>query len=127
MGIIIKALKPEKTDHAVAGKTSTHLPYSTFNDFRRCICAATHGLWDKYVDDLYSGKASRDGAFAQLLDQSDTGGSLDCADAAKLLKDFEDNRSGIYNQLCDEHKFIYDRYEQILRECVALGGVVYWS
>lgn len=108
-------------------RTSLDLSYSGYGRFRKAVCAPVHGDWEEYIEKVENGSEPCNGAFAEFLYFADNEGCFDYAVAQKLLKDFVDCRDIVYPALSSDHQSDYDKYTQILRECVECGGVVYYS
>lgn len=109
------------------GNAELSIPCSSFNDFRRAVCAPIHGDWDEYCLKVESGEEQSDGAFAEFLYFADNEGCFDYVIAKKLLGDFEKHRNSIYPTLATPYQWCYDSYTQILKECTECKGVVYYS
>lgn len=107
--------------------TSLDLAYSGYGRFRKAVCAPIHGDWEEYLEKIDNGSEPCNGAFAEFLYFADNEGCFDYAIAGKLLKDFKDYRDIVYPTLNSDHQSDYNQYTQILRECVACGGVVFYS
>lgn len=109
------------------GEDRLSMSCSTFNDFRRAVCAPIHGDWDEYTNRIADGTEPCNGAFAEFLFFADNEGAFDYVIAEKLLADFEKYEDSISSTLCHQHKAFYHTYYQILKECVECKGVVYYS
>ncbi|MCX4259527.1 MAG: hypothetical protein OSJ34_07400 [Muribaculaceae bacterium] len=108
------------------GSAYLDMPCSTFNDFRRAVCAPIHGDWERYTGDVEAGRVLCDGAFAEFLWFADNEGCFDYVVAEKLLNDFVTCKDKIYPTLDKYDRYHYLVYTRILEECVRDKGVVYY-
>ncbi len=103
------------------------MPYSTYNSFRKAVCAPIHGDWEEYTEKMECGLEPCYGAFAEFLYFADNEGCFDYVIAEKLLKDFTDYSDKIVPTLNKFQTYYYETYTQILKECVRCKGVVFYS
>ena len=114
-------------EQPVSNAAYLSMTYSAYNRFRDAVCEPIHGDYEDYTERFYNGHEPADAPFAEFLNFADNEGSFDYPIAQKLLKDFEDYRETIYPTLNTTHQQTYDTYTRILRECVAIQGVVHYT
>lgn len=108
------------------GSAYLDMPCSTFNDFRKAVCAPIHGDWEQYTDDVEAGRVPCGRAFAEFLCFADNEGCFDYVVAEKLLNDFVTCKDKVYPTLDKYDRYHYLAYTRILEECVRDKGVVYY-